>query len=281
MTILGVAIGNNFGLLGLGKHLGLRRSAGVFFERHPKAQEVQGGDGPGRPLIDFVSRTRSDSGIHAVGSHAGPDALLRTGHRFVHADQHPAWHHLRRRAEPCAARDLSPGVRLTRRAPHPAAVARLTEWRFRRAVRWVLSWDSPASPACARAWRRGRGTTSWWVTDHRSARPLQDLHAPFGPQAYAAMDDGAGADGASAGDEDSVEIEGADGAEHDEDEEEDETFALQRTESVFNSLSELYASEAKTAPTFPIGLLLALTAYLFLYAGVRSVPRRSPLPIGR
>ena len=77
MTILGVAIGNNFGLLGLGKHLGLRRSAGVFFERHPKAQEVQGGDGPGRPLIDFVSRTRSDSGIHAVGSRAGPDALLR------------------------------------------------------------------------------------------------------------------------------------------------------------------------------------------------------------
>ena len=74
MTILGVAIGNNFGLLGLGKHLGLRRSAGVFFERHPKAQEVQGGDGPGRPLIDFVSRSRarSDRGIHAVGSRAGP-----------------------------------------------------------------------------------------------------------------------------------------------------------------------------------------------------------------
>ena len=90
---------------------------------------------------------------------------------------------------------------------HPAAASRLTEWRFRRAVRWVLSWASPASPVSARAWRRGRGTTSWWVTDHRSARPFQDLHTPFGLQAYAAMDDGAGADGASAGDEDSVEAE--------------------------------------------------------------------------
>ena len=167
---------------------------------------------------------------------------------------------------------------------HPAAASRLTEWRFRRAVRWVVCWALPASPACARDSRRGPGTTSWWVTSHRSPPVARPSHTVVGLQAYAAMDAGAadcaGADGSSADDEDSVEVEGADGVEHDEDEGEDETFALQRTESVFNSLSELYASEAKTAPTFPIGLLLVLTAYLFLYAGVRSVPRRSPLQIG-
>ena len=50
MTILGVAIGNNFGTFGLGQLLGWQHSSGTFFQRHPMAEGVRG---VGRPLIDF------------------------------------------------------------------------------------------------------------------------------------------------------------------------------------------------------------------------------------
>ena len=242
-TILGVAIGNNFGTFGLGRVLfGWENTAGNFWRRHPTAEEVRG---VGRPLIDFDVASYMQISLlvgticGVVLNHVLPELVLLASLASVLCFT--------------GISSLRKGLTLyakERRQQEKASYSQMQEADEEESEHREND-ESGGDQA-------GLSLDFSLAADSKAAAAMQEgnYEEENSPEVVTA-------DQEQEAEQQSLQKGGMGGAGS------PDLHALFRSNSQYTSLTELQHAEGKAIPLFPIGVLLLLTGYLFLYASVR------------